>query len=180
MSDADLIYFVPYGLLHYLPLHALELNGEPLIKNHPVVYSPSASLIQFYKRKGSGKLNSCASFGIVSGQEKYTFGQEAEEVEPFNSKPHVDATKSVVYENIDNDVLHFACHGEFNSIDPLSSGIKLYDDRFTAREILNLKLGSELITLSACETGINETKPGNDIDGLTRSLIYAGYSFSYS
>ena len=37
LSDADLIYFVPYGLLHYLPLHALELNGEPLIKNHPVI-----------------------------------------------------------------------------------------------------------------------------------------------
>ena len=112
MSDADLIYFVPYGLLHYLPLHALELNGEPLIKNHPVVYSPSASLIQFYKRKGSGKLDSCASFGNCKRTREVYIGQEAEEVaDLFNSKPHIDATKSVVYENIDNDVLHFACHG---------------------------------------------------------------------
>lgn len=30
------------------------------------------------------------------------------------------------------------------------------------------------MTLSACQTGINEQKPGDDLVGLTRSFIYAG------
>lgn len=40
LSTADFIYFIPHGLLHYLPLHALELWREPVIKQHPVAYSP--------------------------------------------------------------------------------------------------------------------------------------------
>ena len=31
-----------------------------------------------------------------------------------------------------------------------------------------------MVTLSACETGLNESKPGDELIGLTRSIIYAG------
>jgi CHAT domain-containing protein/tetratricopeptide (TPR) repeat protein len=177
ISEAELIYFVPYGVLHYVPLHGLELKNEPVIRNHSVTYSPSASLMQFYKSKGSGKLNTCACFGVISGQEEYTFLQETKGVANlFNTKPLINATKKVVQKNVDNDILHFACHGEFNKYEPLSSGIKLYDGKLTAREILQFKLSSDLVTLSACETGINERKPGDELIGLTRSLLYAGSS----
>jgi CHAT domain-containing protein len=78
--------------------------------------------------KGSGKLNVRASFGIVTGQEKYMFGQEAQEVAKlFDSEPFLDATKNMVFQNATKDILHFASHGEFNYTDPLSSGIKLQD-----------------------------------------------------
>jgi len=36
-----------------------------------------------------------------------------------------------------------------------------------------LKLG-DLVTLSACESGVNEHRPGDELIGLTRALIYAG------
>jgi len=68
LCEGDLIYFVPYGLLHYLPIHALELNGEPVIKKHPVAYSPSASLLKFCKNKGSSELKSCVSFRVAFGK----------------------------------------------------------------------------------------------------------------
>jgi CHAT domain-containing protein len=173
LSHAHLIYFVPHGLLHYIPIHALELDGDPLIKNHAVAYSPSASLLQFYKNEGSGFLKTCASFGIV-------FKKESEEVaklfdtEQSCSSFFLDAAKNTVVENIDRDILHFSCHGYFNNTDPLSSGIKLQDGILTAREIFDLRLNSELVTLSACETGLNESKPGDELIGLTRSIIYAG------
>jgi hypothetical protein len=169
LSHANLIYFVPYGLLHYIPVHALELYDEPLIKNHAVAYSPSSSLLQFYKNKGSGLLKTCASFGIV-------FNEEAEEIAKlFDTRPYLDASKNKVLENINNnDIIHFSCHGYFNNTDPLLSGIVLQDGILTAREIFDLRLSSELITLSACQTGLNESKPGDELIGLTRSLIYAG------
>lgn len=31
-----------------------------------------------------------------------------------------------------------------------------------------------MVTLSACDTGISENKPGDELIGLSRSLLYAG------
>jgi CHAT domain-containing protein len=33
---------------------------------------------------------------------------------------------------------------------------------------------AELVTLSSCDTGINEHKPGDELIGLTRAFVYAG------
>jgi CHAT domain-containing protein len=171
LSEDDLIYFVPYGLLHYIPMHALELNGEPLIKKHPVAYSPSASLLQFSRKKGSSKLKTCASFGVK-------FEDEAKGVaQLFNTKARNEryATKDRVCENCtDKDIIHFSCHGRFDNIDPLSSGVVLYDGVLTAREIFDMRLNTELVTLSACQTGLNERSPGDELIGLTRAFLYAG------
>jgi len=171
LTEGDLIYFVPCGLLHYLPLHALELNGEPLIKHHPITYSPSASLIRFCQNKGSGELKSCASFGVV-------FEEEAKNIaELFNTKADNGSlvTKDKVRENCaDKDVIHFSCHGYFDDVDPLSSGVMLYNEVLTAREIFDMRLNAELVTLSACQTGLNKVSPGDELIGLTRAFLYAG------
>jgi CHAT domain-containing protein len=37
-----------------------------------------------------------------------------------------------------------------------------------------MQLKTELITLSACETGINERSQGDELIGLTRAFLYAG------
>jgi hypothetical protein len=82
LAKGDLIYFVPHASLHCFPMHALRMEDAPLIRKHPVAYSPSASLIRFFQNKGSGKLQSCASFGVV-------FEEESERVaELFDSKPY--------------------------------------------------------------------------------------------
>jgi CHAT domain-containing protein/tetratricopeptide (TPR) repeat protein len=175
LSNQDLIYFVPYGLLHYLPLHALELAGNPLIKTHPVAYSPSSSLLKSCLGKGTGKLETCASFGV-------DFEAEASAVAGIfkrgqfgnNSYNGQEATKEKVCASLDKDVLHFSCHGYFNGANPLSSGVQLYDGVLTAREIFEMRLNTELVTLSACQTGFNERSQGDELIGLTRAFLYAG------
>jgi len=72
------------------------------------------------------------------------------------------------------DILHLSCHGHFNSKDPMASSLIFPDSFLRAREILDLHIKAELVTLSACETGRNENKPGEELVGLTRSFLYAG------
>jgi CHAT domain-containing protein len=76
------------------------------------------------------------------------------------------------------DVLHFACHGHFEPYQPLKSRIELAkngaDDSVTAEEIFGLELHADLVVLSACESGANERRPGDELIGFTRALIYAG------
>ena len=51
----------------------------------------------------------------------------------------------------------------------------MYDGEIlTAREVFNLKLNAELVTLGACQTGINERSRGDELIGLTRAFLYAG------
>ena len=49
------------------------------------------------------------------------------------------------------------------------------DDGFLRTdEVFNLRLGSPLVMLSACETGLGKEKRGEGVMGLTRAFLYAG------
>jgi CHAT domain-containing protein len=81
-------------------------------------------------------------------------------------------------------LLHLATHGYFNKLNPLLSGLQLEadtanDGRLELHEILGLQLDADLVTLSACQTGLGsgyfaELPAGDDFVGLTRAFLYAG------
>jgi CHAT domain-containing protein/tetratricopeptide (TPR) repeat protein len=79
--------------------------------------------------------------------------------------------------------VHFATHGFLNSLHPELSGILLsmYDrqgrqqDGFLrVHEVFNLKLSADLVTLSACQTGLGKEIRGEGLVGMTRGFMYAG------
>jgi CHAT domain-containing protein len=72
------------------------------------------------------------------------------------------------------EVLHLACHAQFRSDNPLFSSLRLSDGWFTARDAYELKLNCGLVTLSACETGMNTVAPGDELMGLARGFLSAG------
>ncbi|MFC1983130.1 CHAT domain-containing protein, partial [Chloroflexota bacterium] len=41
-------------------------------------------------------------------------------------------------------------------------------------EIFDMRLNAELVTLNACQTGLNKRSPGDELIGLTRAFLYAG------
>jgi CHAT domain-containing protein/predicted negative regulator of RcsB-dependent stress response len=177
------ICFIPHDVIHSLPLHALLLEGKPLIRNHVVSYTPSASALKFCQNKGSNKLESCVSFGVAlkkdSSRLKKTIRDTAKGVANFFGTDVLSdykVTKERVLKEIsDKDVVHFSCHGYFSQKDPLSSGVVLYEKEIlSAREIIDLKLKAELVTLGACETGVSERSLGDELVGLTRAFLYAG------
>lgn len=79
------------------------------------------------------------------------------------------------------DFIHLATHGLVNPQNPDLSAIYLNsensgsnDGRLYVGEIYNLNLKSNLLCLSACETGIGKYSKGEGILGLGRAFSYAG------
>lgn len=80
-------------------------------------------------------------------------------------------------------ILHFATHSVNNDKNPELSGIvlSLYDkegrpqDGFLRmHEFYNIKLGAEMVVLSACKTGVGKQIRGEGSINLTRGIMYAG------
>lgn len=78
------------------------------------------------------------------------------------------------------NLLHLATHGyadpevpEFSGLLFAGSGEKEYE-ALTAEEVYLWQLRAQLVTLSACETGLGRTVEGEGLMGLTRAFLYAG------
>lgn len=83
----------------------------------------------------------------------------------------------------DYKILHFATHCLIDDEKPARSSIVLSlgnnsaeDGLLQMREIFNLKLNSDLVTLSSCQTGLGQYIKGEGIEGLCRAFFYAGAS----
>jgi len=72
--------------------------------------------------------------------------------------------------------LHFSCHGHFDPVAPLASALYIGEDEIlTAQEIFqDLKVSTELVTLSACASGLSQVRRGDELYGLVRAFLYAG------
>jgi len=191
----DVIWFVPHGDLHSLPLHTLKIEDSFLIERNPVHYTPSASVMRYCEIKGSGRKETALVVGDSLGDaEPLTYAREEARMvaDLFGVEPLVgnEATKQAVTDGITDtiDVLHMACHGQFTFADPRKSCVMLApsgpdvdgavrcvgERDLTFEEILGLDMRAELVTLSACESGVSERHPGDELIGLSRALIYAG------
>jgi CHAT domain-containing protein/Tfp pilus assembly protein PilF len=80
-------------------------------------------------------------------------------------------------------IVHFATHGLLNNEHPELSGIVLslvdrqgqpQDGFLRLRDIYKLRLGADLVVLSACRTALGKDIRGEGVVGLTRGFMYAG------
>lgn len=178
LKDVEYIYFLPHKRLHNLPLHALTLKKKPFIERWGVAYAPSISILEstLSRPKPNG---STLVMGYAPPQEKLILAEAEKVAAYFHVSPILseNAIGSVLREQGQSArLLHLSCHGAFDEEDPLSSGIALADGKFSARDWLQLGLQADLVTLSACQTGISKLRPGDDLVGLMRAVLFAGAS----
>ena len=172
------LVIVPHRALHYLPFQALHDGDSYLIERREVSFAPSAVVLQQCLERPQSDFRTALLLGVADEQ----IPRVEEELQALD---HVfaavqryaggEATVEVLRrESGGVDVIHLACHAQFRSDNPLFSAVKLGDGWFTARDAYALRLSCGLVTLSACETGMNAVAPGDELLGLTRGFLSAG------
>jgi CHAT domain-containing protein len=174
---------VPHGALHLLPFHALRRNsgGERhyLIDDFELIYAPSCSVLRYCSRDAAGCENLVA-FADPDGS-LHGARDEVDAIAHYFGESTVfrgaEATiEAAIRYGARSDVLHFACHGSFDSQSPLSSHLAMADGQMTLSHIFEefrCKPGA-LVTLSACETGIVSPDRTDEYVGLPSGFLFAG------
>ncbi|MBI3963033.1 MAG: CHAT domain-containing protein [Deinococcus sp.] len=177
LADRGLV-IVPHGPLHYLPFHALYDGRQYLLERHQVSYAPSAAVWQMCLGKQPRALGPALVLGVPDqgipyvldevrgvgqtlGQARVLIGAEA-------------TTEALRRWGPEARLIHLASHGAFRADNPLFSALRLGDGWLTAREVYGLELRGTLVTLSACDTGLNQVAAGDELIGLARGFLYAG------
>lgn len=177
IGDRHLV-IVPHRALHYLPFQGLHDGKSYLIERREVSFAPSAVVLQECLNRPRHQFRNALLLGVADEQipgvreELHALDGVYTEVKRFSDAA---ATTDVLRKNSSGvDVLHLACHAQFRSDNPLFSSLRLGDGWFTARDAYGLKLDCGLVTLSACETGMNAVAPGDELMGLARGFLSAG------
>lgn len=183
------LLIVPHKSLHYLPFAALRSDAGYLLERWSLRILPSAGVLPFLPATATGYGNSLTLFGNPdlgdSSRDLPSAQQEAEAIAAGTSSTdrlHLRnaASKSVFLREAGKaSALHIASHGEFRGDQPMQSALYLAPDagndgRLTVADLYQLRLHSQLVVLSACETGLGAIASGDDVVGLVRGFLYAG------
>ena len=204
IAPFDGVYLVPFGDWNYLPIHAMEVGpGKLLIDDFEVAYLPNASVLQFMQENtGDYSPTGALLAGTDYADESGLFRDEVRQISDlpvFGTdtvclRPRETSLENIVKHAGGKRVVHISSHGYFNPDDALASGALLWNGSdgiagtttelaenpehfniLSAKGIFELlQLKAELVVLSGCVTGQSERRPGDELIGLSRALLYAG------
>lgn len=198
-GDQKKLIIIPDGLLNYLPFSAL--NTSPggiryLAENHAIGYVNSATLLSELEER-QPKEHTILAFApsfdgtvSVSNPDRgklLPLPNNKKEVEQiltsFHGRAYIDGEASL--SNFKSQLasfgmVHLATHAIFDDTAPEYSYLAFAQNGNAAEDLLyvadlyNLQLDADLVTLSACESGIGDLKRGEGFLSLARGFFYSG------
>ena len=177
--DGRSLVVVPHHVLHYVPFHALYDGETHVVDLHDVVYGASATVLRICRAKDPPSFDEDLVLAVPD-ESTPAIRDEAETLRQLlpNARVFVgeDATADRLREYGPRvGRLHIAAHGVFRSDNPMFSSLQLGDSWLNLMDIFNLKLGADLTTLSACETGMSALYEGDELLGLARGFLIRGH-----
>jgi CHAT domain-containing protein len=187
------LILVPDGMLTYLPFAALRnRQGRWLAARYTLVTVPSAAALVAlrteYRHADAEERAALQVFAPLTRTLPAT-AVEAREIARLVSSAVVhrdyQATPARLRQALGSaGIVHLATHAELNRHNPLFSRIRLRDSRggealLEVHEVMSLRVRSDLVFLSGCETGLgagagDAFEPGEDYATLARAFHYAG------
>ena len=191
LAQCNQLYVVPHGPLHHVPFLALpSVSGTPLLaaSGPAIALAPSATIL----------LRSCLNRPRGRAHTHLALGYNNDHPGPQSAAPlqyaeaearHVarlvggtgwagpsPKSANLMMAGPHARWLHIAGHAEYDPHEPLDSALYLGEgDRLTARRLLaELELSADLVTLSACSSGVALVGHGDELLGLQRAFLYAG------
>jgi len=187
VSSHKNVIIIPDGLLNFIPFEALLTEETSLriyskmpfmVTSHHIAYNSS---VQFYLKQND-KIKSSNLLGVFpvfenSNQALNHSIKEAEAIEANMDATlfmHDQASVSNVITNAPKyNILHLSTHatsGTFTN----PARIEFYDKSMPLNELYGLNLNTELVVLSACETGVGRLQKGEGALSIARGFQYAG------
>ena len=190
------LVLVPHGVLAYLPFAALRepVTGRYLAEDYATSILPSAAALPALAgRPAPGRIR-IAGEGFAPSPtdlpatraEMEAFQQAVPGAALRIGAAATEAEARRAFERA--GIVHIASHGKMNLINPLYSLVNLApgqsgeggdDGALEVHELLHMRIGSRLVYLSGCETGLGQTwgtwyRAGEDYATLGQALLFAG------
>jgi CHAT domain-containing protein len=164
------ILLIPHQSWHLLPLHLIQIKGEPLCLRYPVRYIPALQVLRLIReRRQAATGNGCiiadpdATLPAAKIEGQAIKALRPEDILLEGEKAMLTAVRQHLAESRHG---HFACHGYFAP--DLNAGILLADGTLQAKELFaSLRLPNpRLVVLSACETAQIQPTIADDYNGI--------------
>jgi CHAT domain-containing protein len=189
------LILVPTEYLSSIPFEALPLPAgfsnlpSLLIDRFAIAYLPSASTLQFlcFGPPAASPDLFLGALGNVSVEGWPALPGTLQETQKIQALyPRASRITGAAFTHdvsiaalLRYSEVHFATHGIFDSQSPLFSALLTapapgQESRLSLYEVMDLRVKSRLVILSACETDRGHLSGGDEIVGLTRIFLQAG------
>jgi CHAT domain-containing protein len=192
IGPGDRLITVASGALGRVPFAALYDTGRRrwLAEDHAILQAPSAAaLVALRSRPRGGAPTRVSVLAPQPGALPGTVKEAVVVARAFDSAPLLGpaATEARLRRALaEPGLVHVATHGLLNERNPMFSRIELYpvsrdgrnDGRLEVHELFALRLASDLVFLSGCETArvasLSPYEGGDEYSGLAQALQHAG------